>query len=215
MTQAILAGFLIGIGDMILMSVTNQYIAALLFCVALECVIYFELPLFTGRIGTAPWNKSWLGCLLILLFNAVGVTFSVWLFTLLSPDSKKLVEMMTSAKFEAGNYLSLFIAGILCNVLIHLACSTKHTIIVILCVMGFILCGFRHSIADAPFAILSFNFKYILGWLLVLLGNMVGAICTEWMLRFAKVENNYQIPVDATYEQLTEEGENDGNSSEH
>ena len=208
MTQAILAGFLIGIGDMILMSVTNQFVAAFLFCVALECVIYFELPLFTGMIGKLPWNRNWTGYLLALLFNVVGASFAVWLFTFLNPDSWYLVRSMADAKFANTTYLSLFVAGVLCNVLIHLACSTKHTIIVALCIMAFILCGFEHSIADAPYMILTFNLKYAICWLLVLLGNTVGAICTEWMLVFAEAKDSYVEENDDTTDDFdTIEGE--------
>ena len=41
MTQAILAGFLIGMGDIVLAASENFYIGTLLFAVALMSIIYF------------------------------------------------------------------------------------------------------------------------------------------------------------------------------
>lgn len=202
MTQAILGGFLIGVGDIALMSVTGQYMGALLFCVALQCIIFFGLPLYTGRIGKAPWEKEWAWYILTLIFNVVGASLAVWLFTLLNPDSMTLIRAMADAKFGDANYLAMFVAGVLCNVLIHLACLSNNSIIVILCVMTFILCGFEHSIAAVPYAVLTFNLKYMLGWLFILLGNTVGAIATEFMLRFMRTENqaNQQLDQGSTEE---------------
>lgn len=185
MTQAILAGFLIGIGDIVLMKSSNPYVGALLFAVALMTIIYCQIPLFTGRVGYIYKDKNWSGLFLGLLFNVVGATLAVWLFTLMSPENAQLVKEVTNAKLVDKNYLTLFIAGILCNVLIHLAVYSQHTIIVILCVATFIISGFEHSIADAPYAFLSFDFEIVFSWLFVLAGNAVGGIATEWMLTFA------------------------------
>lgn len=183
MTQAILAGFLIGIGDIALMTSSNHYIGAFLFSVALMSIIYFELPLYTGRIGFVIKEKTYAGCALALVFNTLGATLAVWLYTLMAHDNVLSTRYVADLKFNKG-YLALFVAGILCNVLIHLAASTKHTIIVILCVMTFIISGFEHSIADVPYMILNFSWSSLLAWLCVLGGNTVGGIVTEWMLKF-------------------------------
>lgn len=183
MTQAILAGFLIGIGDIVLAASENFYIGTLLFAVALMSIIYFELPLYTGKIGRVIKDKTFAGCALILVFNVIGVTLAVWLFTLMDTSNTFCIEYYSKFKFGKG-YLALFIAGILCNVLIHLAVSTKHTIIVVLCVMTFIICGFEHSIADAPYLTLDFSWNHLMSWLCILVGNTVGGIATEWMLTF-------------------------------
>ena len=201
MTQAILAGFLIGIGDIALMKSGNPYVGAFLFAVALMTIIYFELPLYTGRVGRIYKDRTWAGLFLGLLFNVIGASLAVWLFQCMSPENVQLTREMTEAKLIDKNYLTLFIAGILCNVLIHLAVSTRHTIIVILCVMAFIICGFEHSIADAPYAILSFDFEIVFSWLFVLLGNTVGGIATEWLLTFQREEDADEtayadIPID-------------------
>lgn len=184
-----MGGFLIGIGDIVLISCKNNYVGAFLFSVALLTIIYFGLPLYTGRIGKVIENRAFVGCALILLFNVIGASLAVWLFSLMGTDNNSFIKLYSESKFEKG-YLALFVAGILCNVLIHLAVSTKHSIIVILCVMTFITCGFEHSIADVPYMVLNFSWQHLLAWLCVLAGNTVGGIATQWLMTFYNVTND-------------------------
>lgn len=180
-TNSILAGALIGIGDIALMSCENKYVGALLFALALMSIIYFELPLFTGRVGRMVRDGTYLGFFFILFFNVIGTALSVWGYTLMSPENRQKVIAVADQKFSRG-LVALFVAGIFCNVLIHLAVSSKHSILVVLCVMAFILCGFEHSIADAGYAFVSGDWRNMLTWLIVVAGNTVGAILTFYFL---------------------------------
>ena len=180
-TNSILAGALIGIGDIALMSCDNKYIGALMFAVALVSIIYFQLPLFTGRVGRVVRDRSYIYCFFVLFFNVIGTVLSVWGYTLMSPENRQKVIAVADQKFGRG-LIALFVAGIFCNVLIHLAVSSKHSILVVLCVMTFILCGFEHSIADAGYAFVSGDWRNMLTWLIVVSGNTVGAILTFYFL---------------------------------
>lgn len=180
-TNSILAGMMIGIGDIALMSCENKYIGALMFSVALMSIIYFQLPLYTGRVGRMIRDNSYLGCFFILFFNVIGTSLSVFMYTLMSPDNRQKVLAIADQKFSRG-YIALFIAAIFCNILIHIAVSSKHSILTILCVMAFILCGFEHSIADAGYAFVSGNWENMLTWLIVVAGNTVGALLTFYFL---------------------------------
>ena len=180
-TNTILAGIMTGIGDIALMSCENKYIGALMFSVALMSIIYFQLPLYTGRVGRMIRDNSYLGCFFILFFNVIGTSLSVFMYTLMSPDNRQKVFAIADQKFSRG-YIALFIAAIFCNILIHIAVSSNHSIITILCVMAFILCGFEHSIADAGYAFVSGNWKNMLTWLIVVAGNTVGALLTFYFL---------------------------------
>lgn len=180
-TNSILAGALIGIGDIALMSCENKYVGALLFAVALMSIIYFQLPLFTGRVGRVVRDQSYLYCFFVLFFNVIGTALAVWGYTLMSPENRQKVITVADQKFSRG-LVALFVAGIFCNVLIHLAVSSKHSILVVLCVMAFILCGFEHSIADAGYAFVSGDWRNMLTWLIVVAGNTVGAILTFYFL---------------------------------
>ena len=180
-TNSILAGALIGIGDIALMSCDNKYIGALLFAVALMSIIYFQLPLFTGRVGRVVRDRSYIYCFFVLFFNVIGTAISVWGYTLMSPENLQKVIAVADQKFGRG-LVALFVAGVFCNVLIHLAVSSKHSILVVLCVMAFILCGFEHSIADAGYAFVSGDWRNMMTWLIVVAGNTVGAILTFYFL---------------------------------
>ena len=180
-TNSILAGALIGIGDIALMSCENKYVGALLFALALMSIIYFELPLFTGRVGRMVRDGTYLGFFFILFFNVIGTALAVWGYTLMSPENRQKVLAVADQKFSRG-YVALFVAAIFCNILIHIAVSSKHSILVILCVMAFILCGFEHSIADAGYAFVSGDWRNMLTWLIVVAGNTVGGLLTFYFL---------------------------------
>lgn len=181
MNKAILAGVLIGIGDIAVMSCENKVLSAFLFSVGLLSIIHLGLPLYTGRIGKVLKNKNFYECFKILFFNIVGIVSTCLAFVVLDKGNGNTIMNIANNKFTHG-YISLFTAGVLCNVLIHIAVCAKNDIITILCVMGFILCGFEHSIADAGYAFMTFKAIHLIGWVCVLLGNTVGGIVTETLL---------------------------------
>ena len=173
---AFLAGMLIGIGDIALMQTDNKYLGALLFSVALLSIIHLKLPLYTGRVGTVLKKHDWYNCLAWLVYNIGGAITVVAMYGMMGGMDQILST--AQAKFSVPT-INLFLAGVLCNVLIHVAVMAKTDVITVLCIMAFILCGFRHSIADAPYAFLSGNMQNVANWLVVVGGNTVGAILTE------------------------------------
>lgn len=183
--NSILAGFLIGIGDIALMQCDNRYIGAFLFSVALMSIIYFGLPLFTGRVGRMIQDGTYITCLCILVYNMIGVLLAVGSYMIMTPDGRQHVMDIADQKFGRG-YLVLFLAGIMCNVLIHIAVRAKQPIITILCVMTFILCGFEHSVADAGFLLTPK--RVLLPWVMVVIGNTVGALLTFYFLHESEGE---------------------------
>lgn len=173
---AFLAGMLIGIGDIALMKTDNKYLGALLFAVALLSIIHLKLPLYTGRVGTVLNKRNWYDCIAWLFYNIIGAIVVVAMFGITDGTDQILTTAQT--KFSIP-LINLFFAGLLCNVLIHVAVMAKTDVITVLCIMTFILCGFRHSIADAPYAFLSGDIHNVLKWVVVVGGNTVGAILTE------------------------------------
>lgn len=176
---AILAGIMIGIGDIANITSQNNVVGALLFSVALLSIIRLKLPLYTGRIGKVIANRNPLECLKILWLNIMGVALTTGAVIVFGGDLVTKLDLSATAKFSKGN-LSLFVAGIMCNVLIHIAVSAKSEVITILCVMAFMLSGYEHSIADVMFALASGN---LIKWAIVVAGNTVGGILTEFLLR--------------------------------
>jgi formate/nitrite transporter FocA (FNT family) len=176
--NSVLAGFLIGIGNLAIIS-TDRYVGAFLFSVALLSIIELQLPLYTGRIGKVLTNKNPAELLLMLCLNALGAMIPTGLFILMDPANLEKLQTVCSAKYSKS-YLTLFAAGILCNVLIHIAVTAKRELITVLCIMCFILCTFEHSIADAGYLPVGGS---ILKWLVIVAGNTVGGIGTELLVR--------------------------------
>lgn len=176
--KAILAGCLITIGDMAILVCDNKYLAALLFSFALMTIIDLGLPLYTGRIGKVIVNKNPFECIKILFWNIYGVALFTLLFLFAKIDYIDKIIEISKAKFDIG-LLALFFSGFLCNVLVHIAVTAKKNIITVLCVMTFIICGFEHSIADFMYLAMYHN---LIGWLVILAGNTVGGIFTEFLL---------------------------------
>lgn len=181
--QAILSGFLIGIGDIAIMQNDNKYVGALLFSLALLAIIHNGIPLYTGRIGGLFYMSNYAELIVILFWNVVGCCLALLMFIGMQPDRNfNLVNDVADKKFGNMSIASLFIAGYLCNVLIHVAVATRDNFVTVLCIMAFIVSGFRHSIADAGFAVISMNHVYLMKWAFVLLGNTVGGIFNECLL---------------------------------
>ena len=184
--NSILAGMLIGIGNIALASCENKALGALLFSLALLSIINLNLPLYTGRIGKVITNKKQENLIAILILNAFGAMATCGLFELMDSANLKKMKAVCDAKY-GKSYLTLFIAGILCNILIHIAVRSRGSIITILCIMCFILCGFEHSIADAGYLIFGGD---VLKWLVIVAGNSVGGIVTEFLLTKGKPKSD-------------------------
>lgn len=178
MTGAFLAGVLIGIGDIALMMVENKIVGAALFSLALLSIIKLQIPLFTGRIGYVMERENPLECILFLLTNSIGSFITVKLWGFSNPDGAEKIRAVADAKY-AQSMFQLLMAGILCGVLIHIAITVKSDIVTVLCIMCFILSGFRHCIADAAF---TYGFEYFAEWMVVVIGNSLGAIVTELLV---------------------------------
>lgn len=177
--KALYAGILVGIGDIAYITIKNNYIGAMLFSLALLTVINSNLNLYTGKIGF--YKKYSFGFLLkILLANLIGIAFVYIIF--LQAKEKMFCPSLTTAcnKFSCNSF-SLFILGLLCGMCMHIAVSNKNKIITVFSIMIFILCGFRHCIADFPFLILDFNFVNLLKFISIVIGNSIGAMIINFL----------------------------------
>lgn len=184
--NSILAGMLIGIGNIALASCENKALGALLFSLALLSIIRLGLPLYTGRIGKVITNKKQENLIAMLILNAFGAMASCGLYILMDSSNYGKMKAICDAKY-GKTYLTLFVAGIMCNILIHIAVSASREVITTLCIMCFILCGFEHSIADAGYLIFGGD---VLKWLVIVAGNSVGGIITEFLLTKGKPKSD-------------------------
>lgn len=193
--KSIMAGIFINIAATIYLSVPNKIVGSLLFTFGLFAVLVTNSNLYTGVVGYANKNSA-IHLLLILFGNITGCLIYSTLYSLTSnyniiqPIAKNLCE----TKFNISP-LSIFVSSIFCGVLMFIAVDTFKqnknvigVIVVILCVSGFILAGFEHSIANISYIALSqrFNTDVFFKIILMIVGNGIGSVLTRLLILSGK-----------------------------
>ena len=147
--KAIMSGLLIGLCA----DINNRIgglCGAFLFSIGLLTICMSELSLFTGKVGSSNDTKE---LFTTLVLNIFGVIIMRVLFT----------------------FNNMFVLGIGCGMLMQIgvtAYKKNLPILTIMCVMAFILTGYKHCIAYV------YNSLDVINFVLIALGNVVGAkIC--------------------------------------
>ena len=147
--KAIMSGLLIGLCA----DINNRIgglCGAFLFSIGLLTICMLELSLFTGKVGSSNDTKK---LFITLVLNIFGVIIMRVLFT----------------------FNNMFVLGIGCGILMQIgvtAYKKNLPILTIMCVMAFILAGYKHCIAYA------YNSLDVMNFTLIVLGNIIGAkIC--------------------------------------
>ena len=148
--NAVIAGLLIGLGVIINTQTKPPILGALLFSFGLLTIIHLKLPLYTGKIG---YLKDKL--VLILVFNLIGIGITVAAYYIANPQFHELIR------------------------LIHFAVKCKVSYLTSMAVIIFILIGAEHCIADFPYLLTTLSLPHIGKFLMVILGNSIGAILIE------------------------------------
>ncbi len=186
--SAIFAGICISTGAAIFLSLDNKIVGSFLFAIGLFLVLTFSLNLFTGKICYALDNKPSyiIDIILIWLGNLVGCLFMAAILgqTRIAGLSEKALNLC-NVKL-ADSYISLFILGVFCNFFIYIAVegfkNNSHEVGkylgVIFGVMGFILCGTEHCVADMFYICFAgaWSADMFLRLIIITLGNVVGGI---------------------------------------
>ena len=187
--SSLFSGIMIGIGCTVYLSCVNKLVGALLFCAGLFFILTNGGTLFTGICGLkTPVKKlAW-----VFVLNGLGTVIpAIVSWSNVVDGATKLGA--TAAAVMLGklsmNPVSWLLNGLMCGVLMYLAVigykkakDSLHGIAAVLfAIVGFIVCGFEHSIADMGYlaiAIPNLSFWQILqcmGMILVImLGNVFG-----------------------------------------
>lgn len=181
---AIAAGLAIGIGGTAFLSIPNKIVGAMLFTVGLYTICLHGLALFTGKVGYAvdkplSYCKDltiiWLGNLVGTFLAAQGI-----IATRCSGIAETAVAMC-KVKI-ADNYISLIILGFFCGMLMYIAVEgykkCQNPLILLACVVGFILCGFEHCIADMFYFSIAkaWSMETLMAVLVITAGNSLGGM---------------------------------------
>ena len=186
--RAILAGFMIGAGGTLFLSVENRYMGSFLFGIGLFTILVFKLSLFTGKVGYAVQQKpAYLVDLAIIWTGNLIGTVGVGLLMLQTRSAAALTEKaaaICNTKLDDG-LVSIFVLSIFCGVMMFLAADNfkkaenamQKNIGIFLPVMVFILCGFEHCVANMFYFTVAqaWSEKAVVYLLVMSLGNSVGA----------------------------------------
>ncbi len=189
---AILAGLCIGLGGNVFLALapTNRIVGALLFTVGLFTICIFGFALFTGRVCALFDNKP--AYLLTLAVIWVGNLIGAWAMgaivrlTRLGAGFTETALAMCETKL-ADSFLSLFLLGFICNLLIYIAVegfkNAPHDLgkylALLFGVSVFILTGTEHSVADMYYfsaAGILWRGDSLVCILTITLGNVCGGV---------------------------------------
>lgn len=187
--KAILAGMFINIAATIYLSIPNKIIGSLMFTFGLFAVLVTQSNLYTGMAGYYPIKPiSTIGLALCGNFLGCLIYSSCYSLTACSLNIQPLAYTLCENKF-ANEPISILISSAFCGALMFLAVDTFKknkdiigVIVVILCVSGFILAGFEHSIANISYVALG---QYLISidvcfkLILMVAGNFIGAVITR------------------------------------
>ena len=176
--KAVYAGFMIGLGGIVYLSVENKIAGSVLFSFGLLTIVAQGFFLYTGKIGFIKNCRELFDMAVIALGNYLGTLIAAWMANAahLKIDSRVLVEA------KLGNSLgNVFLLSMFCGVMMYLAIDnyqkTKNIVFIIAPVMIFILSGFEHSIANMFYFHLAgvYSSKSFLCLLVMIAGNGIGA----------------------------------------
>ena len=186
--SGILAGMSIALGGTVYLSLDSKVLGALFFTVGLFVVCSFDLSLFTGKVCYVFQNDFSYAARLpvIWLGNLIGtaVVAALVRFSRIASVAEKAMSMCQVK--TADSLLSLFLLGVLCNILIYIAVegykNNPHELGKYLAlffgVTVFILSGTEHCVADMYYFWVAgaWNGRAVLCILVITLGNCVGGI---------------------------------------
>lgn len=187
--SAVLAGVCIAMGGIAYLSIENTVAGALFFCLGLFVILTHSLNLFTGKVCFALDEKPRyiLTLAVIYIGNLIGAA-GTGLLVSVTRIGERLGQRaadICSAKTGDG-VLSLFILGILCNVLIYVAVwgyrENKHDVGKYLALMfgvaAFVVCGFEHCVANMFYFTVAgaWGADAVICLIAVTAGNIVGGL---------------------------------------
>ena len=176
--KAVYAGFMIGIGGIVYLSIENRILSALFFSFGLLTIVTQGFCLYTGKIGFIQKPQELLDMLIIIIGNYIGTLLTAFLAN--AAQLKISSEELVNKKLDISLWNVLLLA-VFCGVMMFLAIDNykknKNIVFIIAPVMIFILSGFEHSIADMFYFNLNgiHSLNEVAFIIVTLLGNGIGS----------------------------------------
>ena len=165
-------------------------IGAFMFSIGILTIFQLSLYLFTGLVPYMNKLREIPFTLTVLLGNVIGCCL---MFLLPSQEASQILDNKLN-----DSYLVMFVSAMLCNVMIYIAVEAKkrkNTILIILAIASFILCGFNHSIANVCFVISSrvFTLDAAILVLISVVGNAVGGMLFRKLVEYANSKDREKL----------------------
>jgi formate/nitrite transporter FocA (FNT family) len=184
LVKSVLAGVSISIGCFVYLAVDRGVLGAFLFSIGLMLVCTYKFDLFTGKVCYAKWSADSIDYIIfVYVINVVACDLMAVLTSVVKPELVKYAKIIVSRKLMEG--WRVIPLSMLCGAFIFFAVHdfdkrdrVERYILLILCVMGFILTGSEHSIANMFYICLANPSlrEVALYFLLNALGNAAGGI---------------------------------------
>ena len=202
--NGILAGVCIGIGGLLFLKTkeytNNTVLGALFFSIGLILICNFGFFLYTGKICYLfDYKSDEIGFYALQLItgiigNYLGALGFASLCKLMNLVPNNVFSMI-DLKMQL-NWYELIIRGIFCGMLIYFAVEGFKVInnnfgkyvVLIMCVAGFIICGFEHCIANIFYISLdnTITLQSFIMILYVIIGNTIGGLIVPLVNKVVK-----------------------------
>lgn len=192
--KSLCGGIFIALAQLLYVNLLNynipNIIASAFFSLGLISILITNSYLYTGKIGYIKHFSDVFELLAILIWNFIGCEIILILY----PNPINNDSILLFLNRVTASPKDIFMRGIICGIFIYLAVyfyKQKGVIPVIFAVMGFILCGSEHCIADFAYLMLiktSFTKEVIYFIILVILGNSLGSIIMHHLLNCKELD---------------------------
>lgn len=173
LVSSILAGICIGLGGYVNL-VMGGIIGAMMFSFGLLSVVHYKYALYTGKAGFFTNKVEFTELFLIIIGNFIGCWLVSLVFVQCSSDLASAQAIVDT--ISGKGLLKVFILAIPCGFTMSTAVAFARKGQYLPLLFGvplFIVCGFRHSIADIFYYCAASDFKTE-PWLCAVLGNFIG-----------------------------------------
>ena len=172
--SSILAGICIGLGGYVNL-VMGGIIGAVMFSFGLLSVVHYKYALYTGKAGFFKNKIEFIELFLIIIGNFIGCWLMSLVFIYCSPQYLANAQAIVTT-ITGKSLLEVFLLAIPCGFIMSTAVKFARDGKFLPLLFGvplFIVCGFRHSIADIFYYCAAMDFR-AMPWLTAVLGNFVG-----------------------------------------
>lgn len=177
--SAIVAGIAISIGGFVYLKTGAALEGAILFTFGLLTVVHYKLFLFTGKAGFFDSLKTFIQLFcLTLTGNFIGCWLSGMFAGFTTEPVQSAAQALLTGRLSTSltvNFLLAIPCGFIMTTAVEFGRDGKF-LPLLFGVPVFIMCGFRHSIADAFYycAANQWTLQVLWLWLSIVSGNFIG-----------------------------------------